>query len=52
MIKKMTAPIVKGTGEPQNENPQGVKADSLNPVTKPAAEKRNEHTGNMDEVCL
>lgn len=40
MIKKMTAPIVKGTGEPQNENPQGVKADSLNPVTKTPQQKK------------
>jgi hypothetical protein len=40
MMRKMSAPLVKGTGEPQNENPQGVKADSLNPVTKTPQKKK------------
>lgn len=40
MVKKMTAPIVKASNLPQNENPQGVKADSLNPVSKTPQKKK------------
>ena len=40
MIRKMNAPSVKSGEQKTNDTPQGVKADTLNPVTKNPAKKK------------
>lgn len=40
MMRRMNAPVVKSGEDKPNENPQGVKADTLNPVTKTPPKKK------------
>ncbi len=40
MMKKLNAPLVKPSDEKPNDNPQGVKADTLNPVPKTPKKKK------------
>jgi hypothetical protein len=40
MMRKMSAPVVKPGDEKKSDTPQGVKADTLNPVTKASQNRK------------